>query len=98
MDKLKHDSDMKQEMKEEYGVESFKPLGASSMQDVYNDVKAGGDFVKERMAAETEKTEAKRKVKSRDWMSKAMKRAPARSQEKIERNKKEAYEKRAIKI
>lgn len=98
MDKLKHESDMKQEMREEYGVESFQPVAASSMEEVYNDVKSKGSFVRERMQAETERTESKRKKKSRDWMKKAMKRAPERSREKIERNKAEEYKKRSISI
>jgi hypothetical protein len=68
------------------------------MKDVYDDVKSQGSFVKERMVAEAERTEAKRKKKSKDWMSKAMKRAPERSREKIERKKAEAAQKRAISI
>lgn len=97
-DKLKHESDMKTEMKEEYGVESFQPIAAQSMVDVYNDVKASGSFVKERMQAETEKSQAQRKKKSDEWKKKAMKRAPQRSREKAEQKKKEAASKNAIRI
>jgi hypothetical protein len=97
-DKLKHESDMKQEMKEEYGVEGFQPIAAQSMQEVYSDVKASGSFVRERMQAETERTESRRKKKSKEWMSAAMKRAPQRSREKIERKKAEEYKKRTIHI
>jgi hypothetical protein len=97
-DKLKHESDMKQEMKEEYGVEGFQPIAASSMKEVYDDVRSQGSFVKERMQAETERTEAKRKKKSREWMTQAMRRAPERSREKVERKKAEAAKKRAIRV
>jgi putative FmdB family regulatory protein len=97
-DKLKHEQEMKQEMKEEYGVESFQPIAAQSMKEVYDDVKASGSFVRERMQAETERTESKRKVKSKDWMSKAMRRAPERSREKVERKKADAFNKRTISI
>ena len=84
-------------MREEYGVEGFEPITAQSTQDVYNDVKASGSFVKERMQAQAEETAAKKKVKSREWMKKAMKRAPQRSQEKIERKKAQEFKDRAIK-
>jgi len=97
-EKLRNESDMKQEMKEEYGVESFQPIAAQSMKDVYNDVKAQGSYVKERMQAETEKAQAKRKEKSKEWKAKAMKRAPQRSREKVERKKAEAAKKRSISI
>jgi putative FmdB family regulatory protein len=97
-DKLKHESDMKQEMKENYGVEGFQPITAQSMEEVYNDIKASGSFVKERMQAETERTESKRKKKSKEWMSKAMKRAPQRSREKVEQRKSEAFKKKSISI
>ena len=97
-DKLKAESDMKQDLSENYGVESFQPIAAQSMQEVYDDVKASGSFVKDRMQAETEKSQAKRKKKSREWMSGAMKRAPQRSREKVERKKAEAAKKRAISV
>ena len=97
-DKLKAESEMKQDMAENYGVESFQPIAAQSVAEVYDDVRAQGSFVKERMQAETERAESKRKKKSRDWMSKAMKRAPERSREKVERKKAEAAKKRAVSI
>lgn len=97
-EKLKKESDMKEEMKEDYGVESFQPVAASSMKEVYDDVKAQGSFVKERMQAEAEKTTAAKKAKAREWKKAAMKRAPQRSREKIERKKAEAASQRAIRI
>ena len=97
-EKLKAESDMKQEMKEDFGIEGFQPITAQNMKEVYDDVKASGSFVKDRMQAEAERTQAKRKKKSREWMSKAMKRAPDRSREKVERKAKEAASKRAIRI
>ena len=97
-DKLKAESDMKQEMKEDYGVESFKPVGATSMKDVYNDVKSSGSFVKERMRAEAERIEAARDKKAREWKKGAMKRAPQRSRELAERKAKKAAADRAVKI
>lgn len=97
-DKLKAETDMKQEMKEEYGVESFKPVGATSMKDVYNDVKSSGSFVKERMKAETERTQAARAKKAREWKKGAMKRAPQRSREMAEKRAKQASADRAIKV
>jgi hypothetical protein len=97
-DKLKAESDMKQEMKEDFGVESFKPITAQSMTEVYDDVKAQGSFVKERMQAETERADAKRRKKQKDWKKAAMRRAPARSRERVERKKAEAAKKRAIRM
>lgn len=96
-DKLRAESDMKQDMRENHGVESFQPIAANSVADVYSDVKASGSFVKERMQAETEKAENARQKKSREWMQKAMKRAPERSQEKAKRRKAEEAKKRAVK-
>lgn len=97
-EKLKYESDMKQEMKEDYGVESFQPIAASSMKDVYNDVKSKGAFVKERMQSEAERTSSHKKKKGKEWMKGAMRRAPARSREKVETKKAEAAKKRAISI
>lgn len=97
-DKLKAESDMKQEMKEDYGVESFKPVRAASMRDVYNDVKSSGSFVKERMVAEAERNQAARDRKAREWKKGAMKRAPQRSREMVERKAKKAAADRAVRI
>ena len=97
-DKLKAETDMKQEMKDDYGVESFKPVGATSMKEVYNDVKSSGSFVKERMKAEAERTQAARDKKAREWKKGAMKRAPQKSREMVERKKAKAAADRAVKI
>jgi len=97
-DKLRAESDMKQEMREDYGVEQFQPIAAQSVAEVYNDVKASGSFVKDRMQAETERAQAKRRKKSREWMSKAMRRAPQRSREKVERRAADAAKGRAVSI
>ena len=97
-DKLKSESDMKQDMSENYGVESFQPIAAQSMSEVYNDVRASGSFVKERMQAEAERSTSKKQKKGREWMTGAMKRAPERSRQKVERKKAEASKKRAIRI
>jgi putative FmdB family regulatory protein len=97
-DKLKAESDMKQEMREDYGVEGFQPIAAQSVAEVYNDVKGSGSFVRDRMQAEAERAQAKRKKKSREWMSKAMRRAPERSREQVERKKAQEAKGRAISI
>lgn len=98
VDHFKKEADMKQEMKEDYGIEGFKPITAKNMKEVYDDVKSQGSFVKERMQAQVEQNAAAKKKKSREWMTKAMKRAPERSIEKVERKKAEEAKKRAIRI
>jgi hypothetical protein len=97
-DKLKAESDMKQDMKENHGIESFQPIAAQSVAEVYNDVKASGSYVKERMAAETEKSEVAQKKKATEWKRKALKRAPRRQKERAERKAAEAAKKRTIRL
>ena len=97
-DRSAQESDMKQEMSEDYGVESFVPFGKNGVSDVYSDIKGNGSFVKERMQAESEVSEKKQKVKKREWMKQALKRAPKRSREKKERKAAEDAKNRAVRL
>ena len=97
-EKLRRESDMEADLKENYGVENVVPIGASGMGEVYSEVKGGGSFVKERMQQEKEVKDVERINKQREWKSKAQKRADGRGRERIERKKAEDCNKRAIRL
>ena len=97
-DKQRREADIKQELNESYGVEQVVPLASGGIQDVYNDVKAQGNYVRDQMQETAEKTEATKKAKANAWKKQAMKRAPQRSKELVARKAKEAQASRAITV
>ncbi len=97
-DRQRRELEIKQELRESYGVEQVVPLASDGLKEVYNDVKAQGNFVRDQMQESTEKSNAKRLAKQKAWKKQAMKRAPKRSQELVERRAKEAQAKNTIRL
>ncbi len=97
-DRMQRDADITADLRVNHGIEKIVPVAAQSMDDVYRDVKASGGYVKERMAAEKEIADRKRRLKQREWMKKAMKRAPRRTQDMLNRKKAEASRDRAVRV
>lgn len=97
-DEMAKGEEIRQELREEHGVEQVTPMGRNTLRDVMNDVKQQGSFVRDRMQETQEKNGKKRKEKQRDWMKKALKRTPKRKAERDEMMAKEAAEKRRITV
>ena len=88
--------EQRQDLKENHGIEGFSPVGKSSVQDVYDDVKSQGSFVKDKMQETQENNQKANKKKRRKWMEGALKRSPKRRVEMGEKRAAEAAAKRKI--
>ena len=98
MDHTRRANDARQDLSENFGVESITPVGGSSMSDVYNDVKRRGSEVREKMQRKREETENERVQKAKMWKKTAMKRAPERTKILVEKREQERAAKRKIAI
>ena len=98
VDGQKRSVERKQDLIENYGVENVAPVGGASESSVYQDIKAQGDFVRDKMQAQRELNEKKQKQKHRDWTAKARPRADKRGREMKERKAADEAKKRAISI
>ncbi len=96
LNEAKKDNDIRLDLKENYGIEKVSPVGPNNIQDVYNDVKAQGDSVRDRMQESKEKQTNKLAIKQKEWKKGANKRAPGRSREVAERRAAEAVKDRRI--
>jgi len=97
-DHLRREADMRQDLQVNHGIEKFVPMPGITTKDVYNDVKASGDYVKDQMQTEAGRAKEKRDKKQREWLKGAQRRAPARSREIVARKKAEQASSRAIRV
>jgi len=97
-DSVIRQTDAKQDLIENYGVENVTPLGGQNFDSVYKDIKSQGTMVKDQMQEKMERNEAKKRVERREWARKAHKRVGARTRKAEEMKKKEAAKKRAISV
>lgn len=97
-DQLRAQSDMRAELRQDFGVETVAPIGNRSFESMYRDVKASGGAVREQMAQKAEENSARVNAKQREWKKGAQRRAPKRTREIIERRKAEAAAGRAIRL
>ena len=95
-DEVTRGVEIKQELKEDHGIEGFSPVGSNTVQDVYDDVKSQGSFVKDQMQETQERNQKANKKKRRKWMEGALKRSPKRRIEMKEKRAEESAEKRKI--
>lgn len=93
---LKRESEMMNELKEDYGVHSLN--SKHSLDKVYADVKASGSMVKEKMQAERERNKKKTEEKQKKWMEGALKRTPERAKVRREMKMKDNSKKSKVKI
>jgi hypothetical protein len=98
LDSMKREGEMRAELKHDYGIEKFAPIGRNTTADVYRDVKGSGTFVKDQMALETERNNERRDAKMKDWKAKAQRRASKRREEMRQRKEAEAAAKRRITV
>jgi predicted nucleic acid-binding Zn ribbon protein len=97
-DSTNREKDMRAELKENYGVHNFTPLGGVKTEEVLRDARGSGTYIKDQMALERQKNEERRRAKLKEWTPKAQKRANKRREEMRERKAAEAAEKRKITI
>lgn len=97
-DKQSQHQEMKQELNDDYGVESVVPLGGNNIESIYQDVKSQGNYVKEQMHQNAEQKAKEQKEKRKSWKHEALKRAPYRAQVKREKREQEKQEKRKINL
>jgi len=98
MDQVKRNSEMKEEMRRDMGIEKIAPLRGSTMKQIYDDAKAQRSEIKESMAAQAERREKETAAKRKEWTKAALKRAPRRRLEMAERKAADAASKRTIRI
>jgi hypothetical protein len=97
-DSMRRESEMRSDLKENFGIEKVAPFAGQSLRDVYEDIKNRGSAVKEEMQATTEQSAKKKKEKRREWTRKANKRATSRRIEMAKRKAAEESAKRRIVI
>ena len=95
-DAAKAESDMRSDLRENYGVERVVPFGGRSLPEVYNDVKGSGSFVNDRMQSESERHGKRREAARRERRRTAPSRIPKRVEAVRERAARKAAEKRRI--
>jgi putative FmdB family regulatory protein len=92
------EKDMRQDLLENHMVEKIAPVGAESIEQVYNEVKASGSMTKEKIQQTIEQNEAATSKKQKNWQIGANKRVKKRTLEKREKQAAEAAKKRAVSI
>ena len=97
MDAVKKEAEQRSKLKE-LGLEKITPIRGVSLDQVYSEIKKQGGAVQERMHAQRERDDAKRKIKDREWKIKALKRTPERAKIRKEIKAKEDAAKRAIRL
>lgn len=98
VDQVKRNSEMKEEMRRDMGIEKVHPLGRSSMKQIYDDAKAQKSFIKESMAQQAEQRAKETAAKQKEWKREALKRTPERARIRADMKEKEAAAKRAVSI
>lgn len=98
LDHVKRTSEQRQDLTENFGVQNVAPVGRESFDQVYNDIKGRGSFVREQMHQKREENENARKKKSREWKQAALRRVPERSKVWKEKQAKENAAKQAIRL
>jgi len=97
-EKSKRELDQRRELAQDYGLETVRPMAGNSFTTVYDEVKKQGGFVKERMAANKEKENAKILAKRRAWLPEARRRAPKKGRIMMEQKAREESAKRTIRL
>ena len=88
--------DAKIQLRDEFGVHQATPLSGSTMSSVLKDAKSSGSYVKDQMAMENAKNQARKAAKVKEWRPGAQKRADGKRAIMKEQKAKEAAGKRTI--
>jgi putative FmdB family regulatory protein len=97
-DAQRSESEQRQDLKENYGVENVTPLAAKNVGEVYNEVKAQGTRVKDMMQRRRETNQKAVKEKQRKWAVGSNKRVAERTRIANEKKAEAAQKKRAISL
>lgn len=97
-DSVVRQSEAKQDLLENYGIENVTPLQGTSFDSVYRDIKSQGTMAKDKMQEEKALKAAKSREKRKEWAVKANKRVAERTKTANEKKAKEAAAKRAISV
>ena len=84
----KRHTDIRADLRDNYGVATIRPVLGKSLDNVYQDVKEQGTLIKDNLQATTEINAKRTKAKSKKWMKDALPRTEKRYKEKIERKRK----------
>ena len=96
-DRAKREKDARADLKENYGVEKIKPMGANnSLLNVHHEVKQQGSFVRDKMQQSSAENAIKTRAKQKAWVADALKRTPTRAKVLKDMRAKEAMAKRKI--
>lgn len=96
-DRAKREGDQRQDLLQNYGVENVTPLAKGmTFPDIYSQVKMQGDLVREQMAQRKEIDTANQKVKRKEWLIGARKRAPQKAKIMAEKKAQEKAAKNRI--
>ncbi len=93
---LKRAQDMKKELSRDYLVEEMTGLQGQGFNELYDNIKANGNQVREDMQRRMEKTSKEADVRQKEWKKGAVKRHGKRVEEIKERKAKEAQVKGRI--
>lgn len=94
----KSEREMREDLRQNYGVEKISPIGGNTVTDVYRDVKQQGTFVRDKMQLKREQNAAQTKAKQREWARKANRRVAKKTIMAQEKRAEEAAAKRAIRL
>jgi len=97
-DSIVRNTEAKQDLLENYGVEGVTPLAGNNFESTYKEIKESGSMVRDQMQKTVAVNEAKKKIERREWAIKANKRVGERTRKAAKMKAKEAAEKRAVKI
>jgi len=97
-DDMRRESEMRADLKTNYGIEKVTPLAGHTFRDVYEDIKDRGSAVRDEMQTKAEQSAKQKKAKQREWAKKANKRATPRRIEMQRRKAADDYAKRKIVI
>ena len=90
--------DAKIQLRDEFGVHQATPLGGATMSSVLKDAKSSGSYVKDQMAMENAKNQARKAAKVKEWRPGAQKRADVKRAIMKEQKAKDAALKRTISL
>jgi len=89
---------MREVLREDHGVHNVHASPGRTLDEVYNDVRDAGSFVKERMAQESERNAAKLAARRKERHRTAPQRIPGRVREVAERARRKKAEGRAVRV
>jgi len=98
LDAVKKESEQRERLRREFGIEKVTPTAGVTLDQVYNEIKKQGTFTKEKMAEKKEIDAKALKAKQKAWKIAALKRTPERAKIRADMKAKEEYKKHSVSI